>query len=254
MLHPTADEMRIFLSNRMGYSHLAMSESHLAPIVIRECQRLAGIDLHPHFVPEGRLLEIGCATGARLDSYRELGWRQLSGIELVENPATQARAKGFEVISGQVESALDRFPDEYFDVIVSSMVLEHLYDPFSVVRAIARKLKPGAEFLFSTVVRDALDARLFGKYWSGYDFPRHMVYFSLRDIEAMLKPDFQCVEKFHQNAPIDFLRPAVWRKPENRMLDRIIERIGHSTIAPILGEVLSRAGQTCRISFRCRRK
>lgn len=257
-LHPTYPEVQTYLRRQMGYRHLefpaSSSEPLLTPALIRECRRVTGIDLIPAYVAGGRLLEIGCATGERLQSYRVQGWKDLHGIELTEQAATQAQQRGFEVECGQVEVSLNKLPDEYYDVIVSSMVLEHLYDPFAVARTIARKLKPGGEFLFSTVTRDALDARWFGKYWSGYDFPRHMVYLRMADIHEMVAEDFDQVECFHQNAPVDFLRPATWRRPENKLSDRLIAWLAKARVGLLIGEVLARKGQTCRVSFRCRRK
>ena len=255
---PTPSEMEVFLQQQMGYRHLkspALSPgSSLSRRLIRQCRRVAGIDLVPYYVPGGRLLEIGCATGDRLQSYRERGWEYLAGIELTEQAATQAQQRGFSVVCEQVETALNKLTDGSFDVIVSSMVLEHLYDPFTIVRTIARKLKPGGQFLFSTVTVDGLDARLFGKYWSGYDFPRHMVYLRMTDIHEMVSEDFARVECFHQNAPIDFLRPAMWRRSEKKLSDRLIARLAKARVAPLIGEVLARKGQTSRVSFRCRRK
>ena len=255
---PTEAEVREFLRQQMGYAHLdsekVSSGIKLSRGAIRECRRVAGIDLVPHFVADGRLLEIGCATGARLQSYREQGWIHLEGIELAEQAAVQARRRGFPVICEQVETALDRLPDQSFDVIVSSMVLEHLYDPFAVMRNIARKLKPGGQFLFSTITRDGLDARWFGKYWGGYDFPRHMVYLRTGDIQEMVSGDFDQVEFFYQNAPIDFLRPATWREAEKKLGDRLIAWLAKAQVGSLIGEVLARKGQTSRVSFRCRKK
>jgi SAM-dependent methyltransferase len=238
----------------MGYAHFGGGAPFLSPAIIRDCRRAAGIQLIPNYVAEGRLLEIGCAKGDQLQSYQAQGWTRLQGIELTEQAATQAQQRGFSVLCERVETALDRLADESFDVIVSSMVLEHLHDPFAVVRTIARKLKPGGQFLFSTVTLDSLDARWFGKYWGGYDFPRHMVYLRLADIEGMVAADFEQVERFHQNAPVDFLRPAIWRAPEKRLSDRLIARLARAGIGVTIGEILARSGQTCRVSFRCRRK
>lgn len=251
----TPTQWQTYLRHEMGYSHLQSSAVQSGRVRRRrQCRRIAGIDLIPYFVPEGRLLEIGCATGDRLQTLREMGWNHLEGIELAEPAAEQARQKGFPVLSEPVETALDQFPDESLDAVVSSMVIEHLYNPFETTRAIARKLRPDGQFLFSTVTRDSLDARLFGRYWGGYDFPRHMVYLRLGDIRRMLSDAFDVVAIYHQNAPVDFYRAAKWRKSEGKLIDRIISKLAGTSFGDRIGDLLARMGKTCRVSFRCHKK
>jgi SAM-dependent methyltransferase len=218
---------------------------------------MAGIALLPRFVPDGTLLDIGCGNGSRLASLKTYGWRHLTGIEFVAAAAAEARAKGLAVECGSVESTLESYPDGSLDVVVSSMVLEHLSDPFGVVQRIAAKLKPGGQFLFSTVVRDSLDARIYGKFWGGFDFPRHLVYFRLADLDAMLTGQFDHVEYFYQPAPIDFVRSSTWRRREGegRTIDDVIIRLmGTPWSAAIPGTLLAWLRRTSRVSFRCRRK
>src|SRR5205814_6014569 len=100
----------------------------------------------------------------------------------------------------------------------------------------------------------SLDARMYGPYWSNFDFPRHMVYFRLADIHDMLRGDFEYVETFHQNAPIDFVRSSSWRGHAGNALDRVIVACGHGIAGRVLGMVLARLGLTSRVSFRCRRR
>jgi SAM-dependent methyltransferase len=210
--------------------------------------------LVPRFVREGRLLEIGCAVGDYLAALRDLGWQALEGIEPVPRAAQQAAARGFVVRCASAEAGLrDRAPQCY-DVIVASMVLEHLHDPFAITRAVATILEPGGQFLFSTQVRDGLDRRLFGGYWPGFDFPRHMSYFSRRDIEQLMAPYFDIEEWHHQNAPQDYVRGASWRLHEGRVHDRLILFVANSRLAPPIGWLLASLGMTGRVSVRCRRK
>jgi len=157
---------------------------------------------------------------------------------------------GFHVEVGRVEDILPSFPDGHFDVVITSMVVEHLCNPFQVVNEIARKLKPGGQFLFSTIVRDSLDHRMYGKYWAGFDFPRHMVHFRLRDVQDMLAADFAEVECFFHGAPIDFVRSSSWRK---KAIDRLLIFLFSSKLGIILGLLLGLMAMTCRVSFRCRR-
>ena len=207
------------------------------------------IDLVPDFVPQGRLLEIGCASGGRLLSLKAAGWALLHGIEMVSEAADRAARSGIEVETGRVEDVLPRFPDRYFDVIITSMVMEHLCDPFAVVKDIARKLKPRGQFLFSTIVRDSLDCKLYRKYWAGFDFPRHMVHFRLRDIQDALAKDFVDLEWSFQNAPIDFVRSSSWR---NKTMDHPLIILFDSKAGFLVGQILALAGMTSRVSFRCR--
>lgn len=250
-----------YLRRHLGYEGLkpdakAGSKWAALPVFSPVRKWLTGVNLTPRFVPGGKLLEIGCASGARLLYLRRLGWEKLFGIELMPAAAAQAREAGFEVLDGQIEKNLSAYPDGFFDVVVSSMVFEHLADPFAVVNEAAKKLKPGGEFLFSTIVRGSLDHKLFGDYWGGFDFPRHMVHFSLADILGMLKERFEEPEWFYQSAPVDFSRPAAWRLAEGKgcVLDRAAVGLAASRLGEVLCFFLAKFGLTCRVSFRGRRK
>lgn len=250
-----------FLRDQLGYKHLLdkpEEESNRRSLILPGFLRrwVAGVLLIPCYVPEGRILEIGCGSGRLLLSLRDLGWQQLHGIELVPAAAEQARTQGLEVECGQVEETLSRYPDQHFDVVICSMVLEHLGNPFKVVRVIAAKLKPEGQFLFSTVSRDSLDAKLYGAYWAGYDFPRHLVYFRKRDILEMLGDSFDHVVSFHQVAPIDCVRSSTWRRKNERqrLIDAIVLLLGDSLLTQAMSLPLAWLGLTSRVSFQCRRK
>jgi SAM-dependent methyltransferase len=185
-----------------------------------------------------------------LSQLRDLGWNDLHGIEPDPEAAEFARATGANVQCGTVEDVLPRYPDAHFDAIIASMVVEHVADPFEVARGIARKLKPGGELLVSTVTRDSAQAAIFGKFWAGFDFPRHMVYFRNADIVSMLADDFEGVEWFNQIAPIDWIRSSTWR---GRPIDLVLARAGRSGWL-IPSVVVAVAGRSTRISIRSRRK
>jgi SAM-dependent methyltransferase len=213
-----------------------------------------GTNLVPRYVADGRLLEVGCASGGRLVELRRLGWKRLEGIELDPDAAAIARRQGFAVECGRVEDALEHYADETFDVIIASMVIEHLVNPFETVRRIASRLKAGGQFLFSTVNRDSLDASVYGTYWRNLDLPRHMVWFRKRDIHDMLAPDFEEIACFFQAAPIDLVGSALYRRREQKKaLDRILIGLGESKVR-YLSLVLALAGRSSRMSVSCVRR
>jgi SAM-dependent methyltransferase len=250
-----------FLARELGYPALK-ADRGTRP---RWFERLGGapyqrwrahLELIPAWVPDGTLLEIGCASGSRLLRLRRLGWSRLWGIELVPAPAREAQSEGFDVYCGPVETGIERFADGTLDVVITSMVLEHLLNPFAVTEAISRKLRPGGQFLFSTVLRDSADARRYGGDWGGFDFPRHMVYFSYGDVVRLLQADFDRIESAFQPAFVDWSRPSAWRIRERRgrWSDRAIVAVGRTPLGTALGHILAWKRRSARVCFRCVRK
>lgn len=246
-----------FLTEQLGYERGSNQSpaqrlvAELGGLFSRAARWRAGCDLAPRFVHGGRVLEIGCGNGDTLRRLRDLGWQNLHGIELSESAARIARRDGFTIKVATIESALESYPDASFDAIVGAMVLEHLVNPFAVVRQVARKLKPGGEFLFSTVIRDSLDGRIFGPYGVCFDFPRHMVFFRKRDLNEMLCADFDRVQSWHQSTPIDFYRPAALRAGR---FDEQFQSFFKSRAGREVVQVLARLRLMGRVSYRCRRK
>ena len=248
-----------FLTRGLGYQHRSEPTADffdrfgaaLGSAISRAARWRAGCDLIPGFVPGGRLLELGCGTGQTLNKLRDLGWRNLYGVEISDSAARIARRSGFSVETAPIERALENYPDGWFDAIVAEMVLEHLVNPFTVVQQIARKLKPGGEFLFSTVIRDSIDGRIFGRYGVCYDFPRHMVFFRKRDLAWMLQTHFDRVQSWHQSTPIDFQRPAYLRSGR---FDPELQRFFKTPAGEHVVRLLARLKLMGRVSYRCRRK
>lgn len=250
LLHPV---LREYLKRSRGYTHLAapsLGTGVLSHVLRGVLHWRVGVALIPAYIGNGRVLDIGCGSGGMLAQLSTLGWKELHGIEPDPEAAELARSTGADVRCGTVEDVLPHYPDAHFDAIIASMVVEHVGNPYAVVRSIARKLKPGGELLLSTVTRDSVQAAFFGEYWAGFDFPRHMVYFRNADVAALLADDFERIEWFNQIAPIDWIRSATWR---GRRSDIAMARVGKlGWLVPSV--VVAAAGRSTRISVRSRRK
>jgi SAM-dependent methyltransferase len=125
------------------------------------------------FVPQGRLLDVGCATGDFLAEVRRIpGWSAI-GLEPGAAAAHYVRHEvGLDVVRGTLNTAA--WKDAIFDVLTLWDVLEHVYDPRTVLHEAARLLKPGGVLVINYPNLDSLDRRLFGRYWCGYELPRHL--------------------------------------------------------------------------------
>ena len=159
------------------------------------------VDTHAEFIPkrlveQPRALELGCAGGRFLDRLRADGW-VAQGVELMPEPAAQARGRGFEVHQGTLEDA--RLADSTFDAAFAFMVLEHLTDPLGTLLEFQRVLKPTGYLVFSIPNTGSWEAWLFGRYWSDHDLPRHLQHFTLKSIGQFLsKAGFTDVQVTHQ--------------------------------------------------------
>jgi SAM-dependent methyltransferase len=95
-----------------------------------------------------KVLEIGCGRGGNAAWFRKHGATKITGIELDEESAREASRRFDSVLVGDVALRLRDVEDE-FDLIVCADVLEHLIDPWTVVRELRRVACPGATFVAS---------------------------------------------------------------------------------------------------------
>jgi 2-polyprenyl-3-methyl-5-hydroxy-6-metoxy-1,4-benzoquinol methylase len=98
--------------------------------------------------PLGDVLDIGCARGAAAGALRRRGARRLVGIEIEEDYAAIARERYDEVIAGSAEDEF-KWGAGTFDTVLSYDVLEHTYDPWSILNQVHRVLKPGGRLQVS---------------------------------------------------------------------------------------------------------
>jgi SAM-dependent methyltransferase len=97
------------------------------------------------------VLEIGCGSGETGAAAIAAGLcRSYSGVELAPQAAAMARTRLNTVIEGNVEQMELPWPDGHFGAVLMSEVLEHLIDPWTVVKRVAAKLQPGALVLASS--------------------------------------------------------------------------------------------------------
>ena len=122
-----------------------------------------------------RVLDIGCGSGVLLARMKSLGW-QAEGVELDPDGVKAARARGVPVREGTLEQ--QAFPESHFDAVHSAHVIEHVYDPLSLLRECHRILKPGGRLVILTPNIESWGHKRFGSAWLNLDPPRHLILFS----------------------------------------------------------------------------
>lgn len=106
------------------------------------------VDLLPSI--NGSYLEIGCGSGSTLEYIKSKGASYVAGIDINKDAITTAKNRGLdfaEVVN--IEEAELPFSKEFFDCIICADVIEHLYNPWNILKNLALYLKQGGYVLLS---------------------------------------------------------------------------------------------------------
>jgi SAM-dependent methyltransferase len=134
---------------------------------------------------QGNVLDVGCGAGGNLRVLEEQGWK-VFGIEISDIAAAHARQLVTGTIhTGTLESA--PFEQNTFDLVLMNHSLEHFPSPVDALRRAYRLLKDDGLLVVSVPNARALEVKLFGWWWFGWDPPRHFYHFNKSTLSRALR-------------------------------------------------------------------
>jgi SAM-dependent methyltransferase len=122
----------------------ALFEKHYAGRVFFD-ERYRGL-VQKYLFPGARLLDAGCGRALQFCRHFQAG-HQVIGIDLDPVLETRNACTPFGV-RGDLTNL--PFPSEYFDLVISRSVVEHLESPLFVFREFYRVLRPGGKLVIVT--------------------------------------------------------------------------------------------------------
>jgi 2-polyprenyl-3-methyl-5-hydroxy-6-metoxy-1,4-benzoquinol methylase len=87
------------------------------------------------------LLDVGCGGGSFAGELKKRQQIEIWGVEINKNIAQQAEQKVDRLLVGDITKLVDDLPNDYFDCIVCNDVLEHIYDPDTLLKSFKLKLR-----------------------------------------------------------------------------------------------------------------
>lgn len=186
-----------------------------------------------HASPLHSVLDVGCGVGNFLAHAEATGLRTV-GCDVDAKAVQVARERG---LTACVADELDELvPDESVDAASMWDVVEHLYDPLSVLRQVVAKVRPGGALMFETPdaafpIRPVLLGlhQLTGG-WVHLAAPmyywEHKIYFTEAGLRRLL-----C------RVGVDL----VWLHRETSLREKMIVEFAYDRDATRLGRVLARA-------------
>jgi 2-polyprenyl-3-methyl-5-hydroxy-6-metoxy-1,4-benzoquinol methylase len=141
-----------------------------------------------------KVLDAGCGSGATGQYLKNhLQATEVVGIEMNADMAKQAKTILDRVIVGDVQQIELPFDQHYFDCIICADVLEHLYDPWSVLFKLENYLKDTGCLLLSVpnIQHWSMIAKLLAGKWDyqeeGILDNTHIRFFTRRSIKELIQ-------------------------------------------------------------------
>jgi len=171
-------------------------------------------------IPEGAscILEVGCAAGKTGEALKNIPGVFVAGVELDPVAAEKARKVLDDVVEGNIESMELPYAEKSFDCVLFADVLEHLVDPWAVLRKTRKYLKPGGTVIASIpnvqyygVLHQVAEGRW--TYESAGILDRtHLRFFTRGEIEKLFAETGYTVERIEETLDRQyerFLKPGV---------------------------------------------
>ncbi len=171
-----------------------------------------------------RILDVGCGFGLMGKKLKEERHVEVVGIESEKKAIGAAKSNMDKLVTGDVEGLKLPFEQGYFDCIVYGDVLEHLRNPWKLLKEHTYYLKKGGCCIASipnishySIIKGLLKGK-----WqyasSGILDQTHMRFFTLEEIKKMFRDAGYTVEKEEK-----YIRASKSKKLLNKILRGKIE-------------------------------
>jgi 2-polyprenyl-3-methyl-5-hydroxy-6-metoxy-1,4-benzoquinol methylase len=141
---------------------------------------------------QGKILDIGCGTGAFLNTMKQAGWES-TGLE----PDDAARMKAAELynINPQPSHEIFYLPYNTYDAITMWHVLEHVHQLHEYIAQLKNMLTANGRIFIAVPNYTSYDAQHYAAHWAAYDVPRHLYHFSLASMKNLLEQHGLTIKK-----------------------------------------------------------
>lgn len=133
---------------------------------------------------KGKVLDIAAGSGRFLEHFREAGF-DCYATEFSPSMCRYLEEKGFTAYEGGLNPV--GAPNDAFDVVVFTEIIEHTNKPLDALRTIFKLLRPGGAVYITTPNFSSLERRIIGPSWGMLMWPEHITYWSPVTLDRALR-------------------------------------------------------------------
>lgn len=128
--------------------------------------------------PVKSLLEIGCGTGRFLKLLKEIKPElQSTGIDINAEAVEIAKEKGVNCLNASAEAFAEK-DNERYDLILAFEVLEHVFEPFSLIKVLLKLLEKDGKIYMTLPNYLSYDFLQVGDVYRNFFGPSHLNYYN----------------------------------------------------------------------------
>jgi SAM-dependent methyltransferase len=197
---------RLGWSSRLGWILHKLGSGPVIPNCLRMIQR--------PLKRNSPILDVGCANGRMLFSFRACGFSNLLGVDpfMPDNMVSQ---KGISFL----KQSVDDLPIK-FDLIMLHHVFEHLANPIEMLKKFTELLSPNGQILIRIPLSDSIAALEYGVNWVQLDAPRHFFLHTRKSIKiATDMAGLQIANVQYDSEEFQFIGSEVYSRSEMSLND-----------------------------------
>lgn len=133
--------------------------------------------------PGGRVLDVGCGDGISLLMAKQIGAKEVVGVEVDSNIMNIAQSLNLEIHFGHLTAVSNKIGQ--FDYILASQVIEHEPEPELLLCEMKKKLNKNGVIILSFPNVDSFYRHIFKSKWIHWHVPFHINHFSKKSVKIL---------------------------------------------------------------------